>query len=158
MLIFAFDQLLDPKMDQCSAFSAEIATKTTKTLYQLSLPTLQDTADAQNSLFAEVFSQFQDIFSAQMSVINGASLMESTHVWIVMWKAFWDSATAGSETFCRATSFVRRLLATFGQAISKTLGFVFNLVLTADIYEDEDFCPSFRQYLTDQELSADDLS
>ena len=116
---------MDPKMDQCcdltgSVVASELIEKGCETVDQLK--------------HAGLVSLLQVLFVYEASFLDGASLMETVHQCIYMWRDSW-SILESKE------SLSVQIITTFVKSLSHSLGSVFDGVLAADIYEGKLLCP-----------------
>ncbi len=144
-------------MDQCCAYSSDLRGSSWSTLYCLEIPCGNEQI-LREKILTDIYLQLQEIFAAQLSVLNGVSIMESTHNWVILWNNCWDRLEEGCSGESESSDLIRRILITFGKSVNKLLGSFSNAILAADIYEDEDYCSSFRQFIFDQELNGDDIA
>lgn len=123
---------MDPKMDECTAYAAQLHNMRVKDLF--SIKPADVTLD-------QLLSDLLRLFTNEVAVLQGASIMETTHQNAIVWSQTWTDLEkkvneAADNTFVK---FSNDLLLNFGKSTSQSLYHLFNLVLNADIYQDEDF-------------------
>ncbi len=124
-------------MDQCTPYVAKLHESRVSTMFNTIIP------EGPEHL-PQLLSELQHLYSMQLMFVNGYSLMETTHQYVNVWPQSWTSLS-------QSHSFNHQLVLTVGQCIARTLSSVYNGILSADIYEDEDFTPSFRHVLPDMD-------
>lgn len=105
-------------MDQC--YNLNIHDKTNEDLFKIEVPlciTLRDVTAIIKSLIA-----------LEVAFLQGFSLMETTHNCVLLWHQSWPYLAQDS-------SLESRILLAFSKSLVKTLGRIFTLVTSADIYE-----------------------
>lgn len=125
-------------MDQCT--NVNVGKKTVDELFHIDIP-----SDAK---LPDLLPVFMKMMVAEVSFLQGYSVIESTHTSVLLWPQSWKHLQSQE-------SLVARLLLTYGQCSLKTLSHLFNYITTAEIYEDEDFNPAFHT-LIHCELSEDE--
>lgn len=126
-------------MDQCT--NVDVGKKTVDELFHIAVPS--------DAGLPDLLPVFMKMMVAEVSFLQGYSVIESTHTSVLLWPQSWKHLQA------QESSLVARLLLAYGQCSLKTLSHLFNYITTAEIYEDEDFNPAFHT-LIHCELSEDE--
>ena len=109
---------MDPKMDNCVGLESLHGLSTDDVYY---VPTIKvDWVDINHLTIS--------LFASQVSFINGYSIIETTHKFITCWSQNIRLFEVVEDEKMQAFSL-------FSAAVIKTIGYVFKLVLSADIYE-----------------------
>jgi len=132
-------ELMDPKMDQCYGVTCSIQVET---LLRATFPATFTLGTARKIL--------QSLFVHETSFLDGASYLESTHQCVFMWEGSW------ADVASRSPALPERVLLAFVKSLDRSLMHVNSSVLTADIYEDEDYQVTHKPVLS-QDLPADEV-
>ena len=132
----------DSKMDPSSNLSPLI---TFKGLMQVVPPA---PSDNDKDLYLTLI---RAIFSTEMQFLRGASVIESTHRYIITWEESWAALES-----CSDSPFVSSLLL-YCKCLNRSLFHINKAVLAGDIYEEEDFTPIDSSYLSSSHSNSADL-
>ncbi len=106
-------------MDQCCGVCIECPKAM---LFEVSLP--------ENIPCVKVIATVEKILESFAVFLSGTSLMESTHICVLLW-------TEGLQRLEHQSSLMERVLYVFAGSVSLMLMNTFDTVLAADIYEGE---------------------
>lgn len=127
-------------MDQCT--NVNVGKKTVDELFHIAVPS--------DAGLPDLLPVFMKMMVAEVSFLQGYSVIESTHTSVLLWPQSWKHLQA------QESSLVARLLLAYGQCSLKTLSHLFNYITTAEIYEDEDFNPAFHTLIHCELPDGDD--
>ena len=132
----------DSKMDPSSNLSPLV---TLNNLMQVVPP---PSSDDDKDLYLTLI---RAIFSTEAQFLRGASVIESTHKYIITWEDSWAALES-----CSDSPFVSTLLL-YCKCLNRSLFHVNKAVLAGDIYEEEDFTPIDSSYLSSLHSNSADL-
>ena len=105
-------------MDQC--LGLKLCGISTSQLYQIVQPI--------NLSWEDVFAVILRAISLEVAFMQGYSVMESIHSFLLMWRRSW-------EQFDAHCSPELKTIAVFGKSQVKTISRILNIVIQADVYE-----------------------
>lgn len=130
-------ELTDAKMDQCCDLDLQHVAY--DDLFHVHLP---------QQLDADLLSNTLEAMLAQLVMfLNGGSVLDTTHQCVLLW-------AEGQRRIEHNTALPARALWLFAGGVTQAVRCVFECVLLADIFEDEDFSPNFRTSLAEWGYSS----
>jgi hypothetical protein len=110
---------MDPKMDQCATISSDA-----------SIEKLMDVKVPENTGVSHLISLIQCLVIYEVSFLQGASVLESTHQCIFLWEKSWDKWKGSSDLDIHVS-----IIIGYCKSLNKSLHYLNRVVLDADVYE-----------------------
>jgi hypothetical protein len=110
---------MDPRMDQCCGLTCSIKTED---LLMVEFPLNYDVPLALKLL--------QSLLVHEISYLDGASFLESTHQCIFAWEGAWGNLV-------KRESLVDRSILAYAKSLDRSLSHISRVVLAADVFEGE---------------------
>ncbi len=119
-------ELMDPRMDQCYGITPDDKVDNILSAEKV----LAEELDATRLLHL-----LKSLFVYEIAFLDGASLLESTHQCIFLWQKSWEHLLSRNTLY-------DRIMVVYSQGMCRSLKYLSNTILDADIYQEEDFQPT----------------
>lgn len=110
-------EIMDPKMDQCATLQS---TESIESILDVKLP--------QNLTFQTIESFLKSILIHEVSFLEGASVLESTHQCVLLWQNSWTNLQLTADIGANC-------IISYCKALNKSLFYLNKAILDSDIYE-----------------------